>query len=345
MRRNSAIAGFVLLVLAAAGWSVFWFQAAGEASTRVATWAAQQRADGLVAEYGTVEVGGFPLRWRVRIESPRMAGAGSTQWEWRGSTIVLDLRPWAMRDVLILLPGEHQLTAGNGESRRVLVVAARRPEGQVQLDAEGKLARLALDLGEIELSEPPATGKSRIARAQIELAPHRGPEATYRTDTLDSMIRIEELVLASPPRTGLGARVVRAELDTSFKGRLPPGPLAKSVAAWRDDGGTIEVNRLALLWGPLDLDGSGTLALDPANRPLGAFTARVRGYAETVDAFAGAGLVRPRDAAGVKLALNLFAKQGENGKPNELVVPLTAQDGRLAIAGFNLFRLDPLRFE
>jgi hypothetical protein len=345
MRRWSAIAGFALLVVAAAGWSAFWFKAAGEAGPRVAAWAAQQRAEGLVAEYGAVEVGGFPLRWRVRIESPRMAGAGSTQWEWRGSAIVLDLRPWATRDISFLLPGEHQLSAGAGESRRVLMVAARRPEGGVLLDVEGKLARLTLDLGEVELSEPPAIEKSRIARAQITLSPHRAPEATYRTDTLDSMIRLEELVLATPPRTGLGPRVVLAELNTSFKGRLPPGPLAKSVDAWRDDGGTIEINRLTLLWGPLDLDGSGTLALDPANRLLGAFTARLRGYAETMDAFASAGLVRPRDAAGVKIALNLFARQGQNGKPNELVVPLTAQDGRLAVGGFNLFRLDPLRFE
>ena len=106
----------------------------------------------------------------------------------------------------------------------------------------------------------------------------------------------------------------------------------------------IEVNRLALRWGPLEADGEGTLALDNANRPLGAMTARIRGYTETVDALAAAGVMRPRDAGTLKIALNLVARRSSSGGPGELNVPITAQDGRLNVAGFSLLTLPPLQF-
>jgi Uncharacterized protein conserved in bacteria (DUF2125) len=175
------------------------------------------------------------------------------------------------------------------------------------------------------------------------LSPHRVPDATYRNDVLDLSIAVDTLTAPEPPRYALGQTIAAAQIDASVKGALPPGPLAQSVAAWRDAGGVIEVTRLALRWGPLDGNGDGTLTLDGANRPLGAFTTHIRGYTEMVDALTAAGAMRPRDAGALKIALNLFARQGGAGR--ELSVPITAQDGRLFIAGFNLFPLQPLTFE
>jgi hypothetical protein len=92
------------------------------------------------------------------------------------------------------------------------------------------------------------------------------------------------------------------------------------------------------------MNGDGTLALDAKNRPLGASTMHIRGYTETVDALTAAGAMKPRDAGALKIALNLFARQTGSGA-RELSVPITAQDGRLFVAGFNLFALQPLTFE
>jgi hypothetical protein len=72
---------------------------------------------------------------------------------------------------------------------------------------------------------------------------------------------------------------------------------------------------------------------------------RIRGYTETVDALTAAGAMKPRDAGTLKIALNLFARQGAGGGRRELSVPVTAQDGRLNVAGFSLFGLPPLNFE
>ena len=127
-------------------------------------------------------------------------------------------------------------------------------------------------------------------------------------------------------------------------GVIPPGPPAEAVAGWRDDGGTVELERLVLEWGPLELEASGTLALDPAMQPIGSLTAEIRGYAETLDALVQAGAAPPRDAAIAKVVLNLLAKTPPDGGPPVLTVPLTAQDGRLFVGPVALLELPPIEW-
>src|SRR3546814_11802892 len=82
-------------------------------------------------------------------------------------------------------------------------------------------------------------------------------------------------------------------------GALPPGPPSQAIEAWRQNGGTVEIPWLNLVWGPLDLRAKGTATLDGRMRPLGALTADIRGYRETLTAFASAGLVPPDTALAV----------------------------------------------
>ena len=267
-----------------------------------------------------------------------------TRWEWRGEAVTAEIRPWALRDVPVTFPGLHHVAGGAGGIAETFAIRAARPHGRIALAPDGRLANLRLDLEDAQIQRLPDPAVATARQVRLSLSPHRAPQPTYRTDTLDLALQVEGLAVPEPPRYALGNLLSAAQLDASFKGALPPGPLAKSVASWRDAGGVIEVNRLALRWGPLEADGEGTLALDNANRPLGAMTARIRGYTETVDALAAAGVMRPRDAGTLKIALNLVARRSGSGGPGELNVPITAQDGRLNVAGFSLLALPPLQF-
>ncbi|HEX6980804.1 MAG TPA: DUF2125 domain-containing protein [Alphaproteobacteria bacterium] len=341
--RRPLVFALVIVLLAAAGWSAFWLYAARDIAARVAAWAAAQRAQGLTATYSGLVVAGFPFMWEVRIDSPHMTGAGPTQWDWQGETVVATLRPWAIRDVPVLFPGTHRIAAGAAFAETLSITAAR-PEGIVTLDADGRLERLALDLGDATISRPTARAPVTVRRLQFELRPHRTPQPTYRTEVLDVAVDARDAVLPDVPAGGLGPRIAQAHLNATVKGALPSAPLPAAVAAWRDSGGVVEAKRVALRWGPLDIDGDGTVTLDAENRPLGAFSVRIRGYGETLDALAGAGLVRPRDSAAVKVVLNMLARQTQSGE-RELSMPVTAQDGRLTVAGFPLMQVPPIRFE
>jgi Uncharacterized protein conserved in bacteria (DUF2125) len=118
--------------------------------------------------------------------------------------------------------------------------------------------------------------------------------------------------------------------------------LAERAAAWRDAGGTLEIQRLAVNWGPLDLTGSATLALDDQLQPMGTGSARVIGYAETLDALAARGAISRSAATAAKAVLSLLAHAPADGSPPDVKVPLTLQYRTLSMRQVPLLRLPEL---
>jgi hypothetical protein len=343
-RRSRALilTGLVVL-LAAAGWSLAWLRIADRTRVEVEGWVAGRRADGLKVDYTTIAVTGYPLHWRVTVGYPNMAGAGPTEWTWQGYAVEADLSPWSMREIPLRFPGDQRFSVGAGNVAETWTLNAARPNGRAGLDDRGRLDHLTLDLGDVTLMRAADLQPTHAEHFTADAMLHRG-DADHQTDVFDLALALDNATLSRTPAQVLGPQVAHAELNLSFKGRLPGGALASSIAAWRDDGGTIEVNRVAVKWGPVDADGNGTLALDELNRPLGAFTTRWRGYNETIDALQSTGQLKPFPAAAAKIALRSLARQNKDGA-DEVQIPLTAQDGRLFVAGIPLLPVPAIKFQ
>jgi hypothetical protein len=341
--RLTVLAAFALLT-AAAVWTLAWFIMADRLIFRVEAWIEARRAEGLRAEHSGIDVAGFPLRWQVTIARPTLAGAGSAAWIWHGDVVEASFLPFTMRDVAVRFPGEHIFSAGAGSLGSTWRVQAEQPEGRVLLRPDGRLDRLELNFADVALARLPDAPPVHVDRltAIAALPPAGGGD--HRTETFTLTLNLDGVSQLQPPIPALGTTAEAVRLDLVVKGRLPPGRPATALAAWRDDGGTVEINRLALRWGPIDADGNGTLALDEQNRPLGAFTARWRGYNETIDALQATGQIPPWPAAGAKIGLNALARQQPDGT-RQVEIPLTAQNGRLFVAGFPLMRLQPLTLD
>jgi hypothetical protein len=179
-----------------------------------------------------------------------------------------------------------------------------------------------------------AGGTPAVAVERAELKARRGfpnPE-DYRAPTLDVDLTARGLGLPEGLDLPLGRMIGALRLEAGVRGTVPAGPWAESLAKWRDDGGTVEVTRLGLVYGPLDVRANGTMALDGDMQPIGAFTAKVRGFFPLVDALKEKGLVRGRDAVTAKVVLGVLAKKPADGGPPTLNLPLTVQ-GRKVYAG------------
>ena len=345
MRRRFIWAVVAAAVAAAAigGWVLTWYHFAGNIRERVELWAAARRAEGLTVNHGTIAIDGFPLRWHVSITQPHLEGAGPTGWTWDGAAVEADLKPWRITEIPLRFPGRQTFAAGRGDVAEKWTLQAGRPEGQAGLDERGRLDRLNLDLGDVTLTRASSSESAHADYVTAHAQLFRGT-ADHQADTFDLALGLDNVQLPRPVAALLGTQIAHADVDLSFKGRLPNGNLPSSVSVWRDDGGTVDINRVAVKWGPIDADGNGTLALDEQNRLLGAFTARWRGYNETIDTLVNLGQIRPMQAAGAKIALNALARQNGSGV-NEVQIPLTAQDGKLFVAGFPLIAIPPLNFE
>ena len=95
--------------------------------------------------------------------------------------------------------------------------------------------------------------------------------------------------------------------------------------AWRDGGGSLAISHLAMGWGPLGLTSSATLALDDQLQPMGSGSARIVGYAATLDRLAAAGMLTRSAATAAKAVLSLMAGTGDGDGPQAVDVPLTLQ--------------------
>jgi hypothetical protein len=157
-----------------------------------------------------------------------------------------------------------------------------------------------------------------------------------------AQLRLEKLLLPTEvPR--LGRNVESIDATAAVKGAIPavaPGPLA----AWRDSGGTLEVEALRIVWGALDGSAEGTLALDRELQPVGAGMARLAGWGDILDALVASRQMREGDAALARIGLALMARPGPGGR-SQLEAPVTIQNGTLSIAKQRVARLPRFTWE
>lgn len=348
MRRSTVLPllALAMLVLAGAFYAGTWYYLAGRVGDAVETWRAARRAEGFTVAWDRYVVGGFPFVLRVTIEQPVFGQTGAEPgYEVRGAVLVGEARPWALRHWHIAADAGARLTVQPGPARPAVTIDAASIDGTwaPREDADAtKNTGTEIDLTADQLAIA-AEQRFTIAHAAAHALMPSRPVASHLETWLAATLSIERLTLpvTAPP---LGDVIDRIAATLAVKGAIPQGPRRQALAAWRDDGGTLEVEVPGLDWGKLAVTANGTLALDAAMQPIGALTATIRGYGEIIDALATAGALKQGDAALAKLGLGMLAKPGADGK-SQITAPLTLQNGFLFIGPARLARVPKIAWE
>jgi hypothetical protein len=148
-----------------------------------------------------------------------------------------------------------------------------------------------------------------------------------------------EISLSPPVASPLGPSIasISAAGRISHVATLPEAAITALARQWRDRGGSIDVRQFALHWGPLEIAGNATLALDGRLQPTGNATAGISGFAEAIDRLADAGSVPPQAAMLATAALSMLA--GDEGTAE---VPLELRAGRLSMRQIPLLAVPDL---
>ncbi len=325
--RKILVAAVVVAALAA-GYVGAWFFLALQFRDGITEWMAARRAEGLTVRYGTITLGGFPFRLSATVTQPALAARAPTAWSWQGEVAVVETRPWQLARLRIHAPGAHtvalEVVPGRSETYRgqartltADMVFARGSPTRADVAIAGLAMRGGTPASQLSVAE---------ARVKIERPPVVDPD--YRVPTLDADVEAQNLRLPAEGDPPLGRDIAHLRLVGSVMGLIPDGPLVPALERWRDSGGTIKVTRIETRYGPPSLAGDGTLALDGRMQPIGAFTARIEGFLETIDALRDRGLVRGRDAVTAKVVLGALVRRSESGAPS-LTAAVTLQDGKL----------------
>jgi hypothetical protein len=272
-------------------------------------------------------------------------------------------RLWDLRRVEFSAPGAHHFDYGPARRRRQATLRAEDAAATLALDERGRAQQLAIRLapiGFVPWRDGPQTAARSLAltftapdsgaASDSGAAPDGGAtpaapaDQPHRRPSLHLTAEIAEMDLPPGTRAALGRRIESLVVTAVITGRLARGPLIQALEAWRRDGGVIEVERLALNWAALGLDADGTIALDANLQPMGALTARIAGFRETVEALVAAGNVRPRDGLTAKIVLGLLARTPEGGGRPRITAPLSLRDRQLRIGPVPLLRLPAIRW-
>lgn len=328
-RSRLLFAALGLLAVAAIGYGVLWHYLAARLERELVHWVGEQEAAGWKIATGAVASGGFPWHVVLAVPAPVVEDPSGNRWD--GAPLTVSVPLFDPRHVSIESPGVHVVTPKGSEPLRL---AAGGAAADLLFDGHG------LERATIRLAVVAAMG-GRLDRLDLDLRRLASGKVDHTVASWETHLALDNLVLPENPGLLFGPHLPSVRLDAHLQGSLPSGSLKEALAAWRDDGGTLEIDALSMDWPPLALSGKGTAALDSDMQPLLASTCEIKGLFPAIDALTRGGVIRGQDAGVIKLALGFMMKSGRDGQKT-LTLPLSIQNRMLSIGPVKLFDVPPL---
>jgi hypothetical protein len=343
------------LALLALAWAGGWLWLADKLRADIDSFVAAQRENGVVLRWDDLRISGFPVRFDTDIDGP------TARWdrvdrtiEWAGADT--SIRPFLEGPgaVSFRAAGLHRLELRDPDIDFRVETRSDKLNGILEFDDAGQIRGLrgVAEPFDLHIDNGPRIG---VSRAAFDYSRHREPRTAdpIHPDPVSERLSVvvSEIDLTDIP---LDASIVRALSNTitTFAAQAAiHGPLVieavspESLARWRDAGGTLEVESLEMIWGPLRFAGDGTLALDEALQPAGAFSARISGLDTLIDLLEQRGEIQSRQAAFARIALAVLMRAPGNGGAPEARIPVTIQDRMLSIGPVRLLELKAVNWE
>ncbi|HWB52396.1 MAG TPA: DUF2125 domain-containing protein [Stellaceae bacterium] len=321
MRRSTVFRALgAVLVIAGAAYSAFWWIAAGKIAAAASAWREAARQQSIDASWQGMRVAGYPLSFRLELTDFAIKAPGTVPpVEAQAPLLTASVRPWDFHTVRFATLQGVDATA---EPQALAKLTAQSASGAAAFNDDGTTVWLSLH-------QAKAGGGLALAAKTVHLwvtLPSQAP-ATHQDTEVALAIDAHEL---TPPLTppGFSGAIDDLAFGVTMRGAFPSGPLRQAATAWRDSGGTLELDHLHLRWGETDISGSGTLALDNNLQPVGGFSGGVSGFDQLLSALVASGRIKAGDARVARLALAMLAKAGPDGRP-EISTSFAIQDGQM----------------
>ena len=317
---------FAIVILAALGWSGWWYVQAHARETALRNWLVHRREAGWVAEVDDLHVTGFPSRIDAMITGLDLADPRQN-WSWHADGLQILSLSYKPNHLIAALPGEQVVSTplerieAQGDTLRGSVVLEPTP-------------RLALDhstfeIGNLRISSDAGWGAT-IGKAILATRQADDPDHPFAHDVaLDA----EHLALPADvaaeldPGHVLPAEISHLSLDTTLD-----FDKAWDRPALEDGDPVLEqlrIREIAVTWGRLDLRGRGTLDVDDEGYAEGRVDLVARNWQKMLEVAVAAGALDPSLAGAVKSGLELLSRF--SGGDGALKVPLDFSDRRVRL--------------
>ena len=313
----------VVIMIAAALWSGYWFVGSRALERGLDQWFVAQAAQGITAERADVSVQGFPNRFDLTVTEPRLADP-QRGLSWQAPFVQVFAMTWKPWHLIAALPDsqtvglpDQTVTVSSSRLRGSLVVT---PGTDLTLDrttVEGDNIRLASDRG------------WAAAAARVLLASRRDADDAALHEVFfeaSSITPDQAFRMELKPVSDLPELIDRIRMDA----RLGfSAPIDRFAARTQPRVQRIDLREAGLLWGRLSLSAKGSIAAGPQGLAEGRIDLRAAPWRDLVPVLVAAGVIKPEVAQTVERAMELLALQGPD--PEVLDVPLVLAQGRMAL--------------
>lgn len=307
---------FGLLVLGPMVWTGAWFAVAAVVERSVVG----QRGPRVAFESGVVA--GFPLLWRMRLERVVWTPPAGD-----GARLEADAL-----DVVVNATSPRTFALAPASELRWLP-AARPPmrftvgAGALALvvDGDSRLRDVDAAFTDVSWIERPGAAPVRVARLI----------AAIRTDA-DApphlSLQIDNAAFGADRLSPLGSLLLRASVEAVV--HPPVGRRIERVPAWGEPIRRLELTRLVVRWGQLEIEGAAGLDFAVGAWPRGEFKGHVQGLDAAASEFYAHGMIRQTDAFE---ATDASRREGTNGR-----YEISLRDFALTLATLPVLFVPPL---
>lgn len=333
MKRNYfwLIAPWALFLAAAIGWIAYWNIVAGAAEQRIRAWMEAQQAQGASASVGRIVRHGFPVLLRLELQNPSYAPARGG---WRIDTERADLHLNLLNTEHLTLEAKAPIAVSRASGAVTNVtadalIATLRTQG-------GALAAAGMEADNLVLDDPAEEGRLGVRKVVLSVRPDARAAGDYQL-SFDA----QALALPRPVRSfeafGQDVAALRAAIVVEDGAALLTSAPGDPLGPWREAGGLLRFEGLALNWGPLTTTGTGRGGLDEARRLQGSLTLPIEQPRPIFAALAGGANVDDSARQALGLLASIYAISGD-----DITLDIDAQNGWLRIEGLTVRPLPPV---
>ncbi|MBR9824279.1 MAG: DUF2125 domain-containing protein [Alphaproteobacteria bacterium] len=303
--RFGLIIGAIFLVLA--GYTGYWFFAAGRVETEIQRWLADKEAAGYEIEYSELRVSGFPYRFEIHLSNPQIQLPESDGgWFVQLDAVQANALPYDFSLWIVAFDGPFLV-----EGDQTLRIDASDARFSRKSNSGGEIIRVGAEINALTIEaldgEPPnisgieqlliagQVGDDNILRVQAEASGLRA-----------SQERLDPGMAAAFGETGELARMAMEVTEWSELAR------EGDAARWSRAGGEIRVEEAVFNWGPAQLTGEGQLTVNEIAEPDGRLSVRIANPDALADALVEGGLIEEENEQALRLAV-MLAPRSEEG--------------------------------
>ncbi len=311
------------IILVAAGlWAGYWVIGSRATLSAFETWLDARRAEGWVAETGSLDVQGFPNRFDVVFEDLILADP-ATGLAWEAPRFQIDALSYRPNHVIAIWPDQQRIATPQEKFR----IESRDMRASLVMAPDAALAPERMTLTADFLRVTPETRpEETTALSTLSLAAERQEGTTYRLG-----LRAEGLTLAARTRTRLDPEGRLPDRISGFSTDL----VATFDKPWdrtaieqaRPQPTNLRVRLAEGRWGDLLLQAAGEVDVTPEGWPEGEITLKARNWREIVSILRSAGVLPESLASSVESGLGMMARL--KGNPDTLDIPLGFGGGRM----------------